>query len=87
MNAATENMIGRVLEPLFRALPLDSARQIVSLSADDSLQIRVQFLAERANEGELTAEESNEYQAFVDAGDILATLQALARKTISHTTK
>ena len=87
MNSSTEYVIGRFLEPVFRALPPDSARQIVDLSADDELQNRVQCLANRANEGELTDDEHEEYKALVDAGDILATLQALARRALRNATE
>ena len=50
--------------------------------AADRLISRVQQLADKANEGLLTAEEQQEYQAYVHAGDIVATLQAVARKTL-----
>jgi hypothetical protein len=87
MNSTTEKVIGKVLEPVFRVMPPEIARQIVGLTADDESQDRVRYFAERANEGELTVEERNEYKALVDAGDILATLQALARQTLQHATE
>ena len=43
---------------------------------------RVEELASKANEGILTPDERAEYEAYVDAGDIVATLQAVARKTL-----
>jgi len=49
---------------------------------DEELQQRVQELAGRANEGTLTPDEQREYEAYVDAGDIVATLEAVARKTL-----
>ena len=52
------------------------------VQADEELQQRVEELACKANEGTLTAEEQSEYEAYVDAGDIVATLQAVARKTL-----
>ena len=78
----TTTILHRVLEPVLRSLPPESARQIVRAEADEELQERVQELAGRANEGTLTVEEQREYQAYVDAGDIVATLQAVARKTL-----
>lgn len=87
MNSVTEDMIGRVLEPVFRTLPPEAARQIIGLTVEDELQNRVQQLAERANEGELTDDERTEYKALVDAGDILATLQAVARRTLRKDTE
>jgi hypothetical protein len=86
MDAAVESMLGRVLEPLFRTLPSDTIRQIVALQADDQLHKQVEEFARKANEGELTADEERAYASIVDAGDILATLQALARRTLQQTT-
>lgn len=76
------NTVGRVLEPIFRALPDDVAKRIASLEADEALQSRIETLARKANEGELTDAEQQEYAAYVEAGDILATLQALARRRL-----
>ena len=86
MNAATENMVGRLLEPVFQALPPETARRIVDLEADEELRRRVELLARKANEGELTAEEREEYEMYAAVGDILATLQALARRTLQNAT-
>jgi hypothetical protein len=77
----TTAILHRVLEPVLRSLPPEAARQIVRAEADEDLQQRVQELAGRANEGTLTSDEQREYEAYVDAGDIVATLQAVARKT------
>ena len=49
MNTATENMVGKLLEPVFRMLPLEAARKIVDLEADEQLQQRVEILARKAN--------------------------------------
>jgi len=78
----TTTILHRVLEPVLRSLPPEAARQIVLAQADEELQQRVQELAGRANEGTLTPDEQREYEAYVDAGDIVATLQAVARKTL-----
>jgi hypothetical protein len=78
----TTTILHRVLEPVLRSLPPEAARQIVRAEADEELQQRVQELAGRANEGILTPDEQREYEAYVDAGDIVATLQAVARKTL-----
>jgi len=82
MDATTEILIGQFLEPVFRTLPPETALQISRLTADIRLQERVQHLAQQANEGELTDEERCEYHALIDAGDILATLQAIVRRTL-----
>jgi len=75
-------ILHRVLEPVLRSLPPEAARQIASAEADDELQQRIAELADKANEGTLTPEEQREYEAYIDAGDIVATLQIIARKTL-----
>lgn len=78
----TTTILHRVLESVLRSLPPEAARQIAGAEADEELQQRVQELADKASAGTLTREEQREYQAYVDAGDIVATLQAVARKTL-----
>ena len=51
---------------------------------DAGLQRRIEQLAERANEGELTAEEQAENEGYVRANKFVAILQAKARKLLSN---
>ncbi len=78
----TTTVFHRVLEPILRSLSPEAARQIAGAEADEQLQQRVEVLAQKANEGELTDSERREYQAYVDAGDVVATMQAVARKLL-----
>jgi hypothetical protein len=82
MSPATETMVGEVLEPVFRLLPPETVRRIVELEAGETQQRRVEQLAARASEGLLSPDEQREYANLVAAGDILATLQALARRSL-----
>lgn len=87
MNASTEGLFGQLLEPVFRALPREATAEIAELTADPQLQDRIAFLASRCNEGELTADERAEYEALIEAGDMFATLQAIARSTLNQATR
>jgi hypothetical protein len=82
MNATSEGLFGQFLEPVFRALPRETAEDIARLTADSRFQTRIEYLASQANEGVLTEEEHAEYEALIDAGDMLAALQAIARRTL-----
>jgi hypothetical protein len=44
-------------------------------------------LAEKANAGELTAEEDEEYKGYVEGGDMIALLQAKARRFLAEQSK
>jgi len=46
------------------------------------MQERIDYLAEQANEGLLTAEEREEYAGYLDAIDVIAVLQAKARSLL-----
>jgi hypothetical protein len=72
--------LDRVLDPIAACLNLEAARQIVELRIDAEIQERVELLAERANAGELTPEEREEYLSYVEAADFLAVLKLKARR-------
>ena len=65
--------------PIFALLSDDQLRHLTQLQADASLAERVDELAGKANEGELSAEERGEYEAYIEANNLLAVLQAEAR--------
>lgn len=77
--------LDRVFEPLANCLSREVAVKIVSLRADDELQRRIDYLADQANEGLLTAEEREEYSAYVYAIDMIAILKAKARSLLRST--
>ncbi len=51
---------------------------LVNFHADDATQERIDELARKANEGTLTNKERVEYEGYVEAGDLIALLQAKA---------
>ena len=71
--------LDRLLEPLAGCLTPDVATKIADLRADETMQERIDYLAERSNEGTLTAEERDEYAGYLHAIDVIAVLQAKAR--------
>jgi uncharacterized protein YnzC (UPF0291/DUF896 family) len=48
------------------------------------LQARIEELAARCNEGQLSAEEQAEYEGYVKANKFIAILQAKVRKLLAH---
>jgi hypothetical protein len=60
------------------------AEALVAYRGDAALQARIEELARKSNEGELTEEERAEYAGYVEANDFVATLQAKARKLLSR---
>jgi hypothetical protein len=71
--------LDRLLEPLAASLSPDVAAKVADLRADEAMQRRIDYLADRSNEGLLSAEEREEYAGYLHAIDVIAVLQAKAR--------
>ncbi len=71
--------IDGLLEPLSRCLDFESARRVVDLQLDPLVHERVEWLAERANDGTLTHAERAEYEALINAADSISILKMKAR--------
>jgi len=71
--ASTETLyLDRLLDPVTRCFTTSVARQIVDLRADPAVQARLEELAEKCTEGQLSPEESTEYRTYVLAIDMIA---------------
>ena len=74
--------LDRLLEPFAVVLTPEVAAKVADLRADDATQARIDYLADRANEGLLTDEERDEYVGYLHAIDVIAVLQAKARSQL-----
>lgn len=77
-------VLERLLDPVARCLTPEAARRLVALRADSDLQERLDLLADKCTEGELTPEEREEYETYVHAIHLIAILQAKARKILAE---
>lgn len=71
--------LDRLLDPLLAALTPEVAQKVVQLRADDELQARLDELAAKSNEGQLTADEEREYDGYLRGLTIVSVFQAKAR--------
>ena len=74
----------RMVEPVSRCLTPEVARQIVALRAEPELEQRVEQLACKADNGQLTEAERDEYESYVRASKFISILQSKARALLSH---
>ena len=72
----------RGVKPLLQMILLDRADAVLSFSSDPALRERIETLACRANEGELSNEERAEYEGYVRANKFVAILQRQARRLL-----
>ena len=73
----------RATEPVFRILSREQARMIIDFHGDEELQQRIEELARKANEGELTEEDRAEYAGYAQGNKFVAVLQAKARRLLA----
>jgi hypothetical protein len=83
-NGRTTAVLDEMLEPVSRCLGLEAARALVGLRVSDRTQARVDELAEKSTEGQLTPEERGEYEAYVLASTLVGVLQAKARRVLDR---
>jgi hypothetical protein len=75
----TAQAFHRGTAPIFSILTADQMKLLAELQGDPGLVERVAELAERANEGELSTADREEYEGYIEANNLLAVLQAEAR--------
>ncbi len=79
--------LDRLLDPLSEWLTPAAARRLVDFRADAATQARIEELATKCNEGELTAKERREYESFVRAIHLISILQSKARTALAKAHK
>jgi hypothetical protein len=78
------DILSQLLEPVAQMMPVDFAQKLAALRASPEIQARIDELADRSNEGLLTEKERADYEAYVDAIDVISILQAQARVVIAQ---
>ncbi len=79
MSNTTSNVLDQVLTPFTECLTPDVAQRIVDMRANSETQSRLDELAEKANEGQLSSLEEAEYTKFREAFHFITVLQTKAR--------
>ena len=76
--------LDRLLEPFAVCLTPEVAAKVADMRADEAMQSRIDYLADRANEGLLSPIEADEYDGYLHAIDVIAVLQAKARSQLHN---
>ena len=72
----------RGVSPVLNFLLLDKAEDVLDFRPDPALQQRIDELASKCTEGELSDAERAEYEGYVRANKFVAVLQQQARKLL-----
>ena len=79
MNAT---LLDELIEPFADCLTTEAAEKIISLKAGDSLQSRIDELAEKASQRTLAPTEQIEYDRYLAAFHFVTVMQARARRLL-----
>lgn len=78
------NAFNALISPVADCLDTPSLEALVNLRASPEAAARLDALAERANEGTLSADERSEYESCVMFTSFLGILQSQARQKLSN---
>ena len=81
---ATVGSLDQFLDPVEGWLTPQVAQRIVDWRPTEELRNRIEELGRKADEGSLTPEEDTEYRDYIEEGDVIALLQAKARRLLAR---
>ncbi|MBI2926329.1 MAG: hypothetical protein HYY24_11585 [Verrucomicrobia bacterium] len=76
---STSSLANKMLDLAAECFDAPTLDALAKLQLSPKLAARVDRLAEKANEGELTPRERAEYQAYIKTSELLAAIQLRAR--------
>jgi hypothetical protein len=74
----------RGVRPMLEIVLPEKAEQVISFRADPELQARIEELAQKSTEGNLTEDERAEYAGYVRANKFIAILKRQAQQISRH---
>jgi len=78
------SVLSQLLDPVGRCLTPEVAQHLVALQVDPAVQARLEELADKCTEGQLSTDEHTEYETYVQALEFIAVLQAQARSLLTN---
>lgn len=82
MNVKPLSPVEYLLDRMSSLLAPELARELAAYRYDAETQARISELAEKANEGRLTAEEREQYAQYIEVGDLIGIVKARANKVL-----
>lgn len=74
----------RGIDPIFKFLSIEQAQALAAYRNNDSLRTRIEELASKSTEGDLTDSERAEYRGYIRANKFIAILQSKAKKLLNN---
>jgi hypothetical protein len=80
--STANTVLDELLEPVGACFTPEVAQRLINLRASSSVQKRIEELARKSEQGQLSNVEQGEYEALVSAGNFIAILQSKARRLL-----
>ncbi|MGV3660665.1 MAG: hypothetical protein ACO1TE_10790 [Prosthecobacter sp.] len=77
---STQSAFHRGVHPLLQLLLPGKEEAVLAAEPDQTLRQRIEELASKSTEGELTEDERDEYEGYVRANKFVATMRRQARR-------
>ena len=77
-------LLGELLEGFTSALTPEATEKLAKLKADPAMQAKMDELAAKCNEGQLTDAERTDYEAYVRVGNFFNVLKAKAKIALKN---
>lgn len=85
MSQVTDTTLERFVDHLIQGFTPDLAKHFAELPRPDAeFQSRLDELADKANEGSLSADEAREYDTYIELIDFVALMRLKARALITN---
>ncbi len=81
-NISEQSAFDQAIRPVLQLLFPEKAEEVLRFQPEPALQNRIEELARKSTEGELTAQERSEYEGYVRANKFIAILQKQARNLL-----
>ena len=82
MSQTLTSPVERLLAPFAQCLNAEVVQQLANFQVDDATEASLHELAQKANDGQLTAAERAEYEQFANISDVITLLQIKARQRL-----
>ena len=81
--STANTVLDELLEPVGACFTPEVAQRLINLRASSAVQKRIEELARKSEQGQLSKVEQEEYEALVSAGNFIAILQSKARRLLN----
>jgi hypothetical protein len=82
--APTTDILDSILDPFTDCFTPEVAARILAVRLDPRRQARIDELAVKANEGQLSEAEDREYAGYIEALDLVGIIKAKARLALTR---